>query len=297
MPDDKVPQGVPFKVLYHPPMETIADSLRARRRIALAMLAAAEGDTYAVSQKIEGQLGSDAPHNFGMSNNSSSWRLFAERSELVDVLTSITIVANHLADEAKGQPEYLSRPERVKFLALKRAVEDVFAQEGLPYRLDSKCGVHPLIDSAFSSATASAISSLNGDRYNAARAYVDAIDDALLQAPPDGVTAMYKTFMAAENLFKMMFPADRLVAHHVAAHLRPAILNLYGDQRVSEVSDFEVESFSKWVSGALKYRHAEGEPDPPSPPREVYILVVSQGLSFVRWLAEIDRKLQVKVAT
>jgi hypothetical protein len=296
MPDDKVPQGIPFKVLYHPPTETIADSLRARRRIALAMLAAAEGDAYAVSQKIEGQLGTDAPHNFGMSNNSSSWRVFAERSELVDLLTSITIVARHLADTAKGQPEYLSRPQMERLLALKLAVVDIFAQEGLPYRLDSKCGVHPLIDSAFSLASASAISSLNGDRYKAARAYVDAIDDALLQAPPDGVTAIYKAFMAAENLFKMMFPADRLVAYQVDAHLRPAIRDLYGDERVSEVSDFEVTSFIKWLSGALKYRHAEGEPDPPSPPREVYILVVSQGLSFVRWLAEIDRQLQAKVA-
>jgi len=295
-----VPKGVPYNVLYAVPNGPIEDSERVRRRIATALFNAADhvsgSSAFEVSRRIEGQIGSDAPHNYGLARSADSWKSFALECSLSDLLTSVTVVAKYLSIQAKIAIDVNeARLVKTKLFELKTAVSEAFAQEGAPYWIDELCGIHPLVDRVHTSTSVAAVRALNGPRYNAARSYVDAIDDDLLKVPPDGVAAIYKTFLAAENLFKMMFQADRLMSQQITKYLRPAVLQLYeGDTKLAEISDFEVESFIKWASAALKYRHAEGESNLPSPPQEVYVLLISQGLSFVRWLAEIDRKLDAR---
>ena len=50
-----------------------------------------------------------------------------------------------------------------------------------------------------------------------------------------------------------------------------------------------LESYKHWINAAHFYRHEEGGEEPSQPSEDLAILMVSQGLSFVRWLAGIDR--------
>ena len=49
-------------------------------------------------------------------------------------------------------------------------------------------------------------------------------------------------------------------------------------------------SLGTGVTTAHFYRHQRGHPKPHQPPYDVAILMVSQGLAFVRWLVTIDQK-------
>ncbi|WP_291733746.1 hypothetical protein [Leisingera sp. F5] len=59
---------------------------------------------------------------------------------------------------------------------------------------------------------------------------------------------------------------------------------------LQSVSAKTLEGFKDWINAAHFYRHEQGVEEPNQPAEEVAVLLISQGLSYTRWLAQLDRK-------
>lgn len=170
-------------------------------------------------------------------------------------------------------------------------VREILHEEQIAFELDSEGGVHPLVDQAFSASYVSAIAVLGTERYTAVRLKMENIDAALMRIPPDGVDACRQVFGAAEILFKLMYPrADRLASDRIKQHLKQDIDQLLSsDPTEQRVAHRVVDSFMDYVEAMHNYRHEQGKSEPHQPSASTAVLLVSQGMSFVRWLAELDR--------
>lgn len=210
------------------------------------------------------------------------WEWYFRRISVIEMLDTITIVANSLYSE-------FARFDRRK--AFIERVRIIFTEENLAYQIDDNGSIHPLIDSAFSSAKASAIAVLSGTRYEATAACVDAIDKHLLQDPADYKGAIRSIFGANENLFKLMYAVPRLDAKSAGENVGKTIQSAYvGHPSLQAASTKMIESFKDWINAAHFYRHEEGVEEPNQPSEEAAILMISQGISFVRWLAQLDAR-------
>ncbi|OAN98063.1 hypothetical protein [Sulfitobacter geojensis] len=210
----------------------------------------------------------------------SSWQGFfrsVPKSKLLDALT-------------------LLFPEKERYAggsgpAFIRDVRRILSEENLAYEMDDAGGIHPLIDGAFSATKQSAVSALSGERYKGTASLVEQVDVALLQEPTDYVGAIRAIFGANENLFKMMFSVPRLDAKTAGEKIGPIQQSHYtGHPTLTASSSKILESFKDWINGAHFYRHEQGVQSPSQPSEEFAILMISQGLSYVRWLAQLDRK-------
>lgn len=94
-------------------------------------------------------------------------------------------------------------------------------------------------------------------------------------------------FLANEEVFKLMFSVDRLVASTARNHLKPEAHA--GTQSAKIASQEMANGFVKWVIAAQQYRHApgeehDGEENPAAPPQDLAIVIMSAGASYLRWL-------------
>lgn len=127
---------------------------------------------------------------------------------------------------------------------------------------------------------------LDGSNFQAAREYVDQCMSALKQVPPDGAEAIRDLFLAAENIFKQMFPhVDRLDQRGIGKELRPLVTSS------PEASQFQnmCAAFTQWVNTAHDYRHESDGPEMNQPSEALTNLLVTSGFSYIRWLADIHR--------
>jgi hypothetical protein len=281
------PLGQRFSFVYTVRGRPAADSKKARFRIAkLAHELCPEpkfsrnGRTFDFAKAAKNHLENELGLIFDTWFNGvryTSWQQFFDKITLEEFLDSITILAGHLGGTGRSA-EYL------------RGVTRILEQENLAYRIDSKGGVHPLIDAAFSGVQQLAVGGLEGLRYSATAALVSSIDGALLSSPPDYKDAIRCTFGACENLFKLMYNVPRLDARTAGDKIGQDQQRLYsGRKALSGASAKMVESFKGWIDAAHFYRHEEGVEEPQQPSEEVAILMISQGLGYVRWLAMLDK--------
>ena len=61
-----------------------------------------------------------------------------------------------------------------------------------------------------------------------------------------------------------------------------------GNEAALASAEHTIKSFGEWVEGCHSYRHGQDKPEPNQPPVDYAVLLVSQGLSFMRWLAGFD---------
>lgn len=211
-----------------------------------------------------------------------SWTLFFNKLDITDFLDAITIIIS---------PEYTGMMSDEKRFRFRDGTIRIFKEENLAFRIDDQGGVHPLIDSAFTRNINSAISGLSGSRYKATLQRVNEVDEHLLQDPPNYVAAIRSVFGACENLFKLMYGGPRLDAKSAANSISVAQQKLYeGHPAILASSAKLLNSFKEWIDSAHFYRHEEGRTEPGQPNSEIALLLISNGLSYVRWLATIDRK-------
>jgi hypothetical protein len=281
------PEGQRFSLTYIARGKPTADSKKARIRI--AKLAhelcprptfARQGMTFDFAKAAKEHLENELGVYFDTWVNGvrySSWEQFFEKIALEEFLDSITILADHLKGGARSQ----------KFVD---GVSRILAEENVAFRVDSKGGVHPLIDSAFSSTHHLAIGGLDGARYSATAALVVSIDGALLVSPPDYRAAIRHAFGACENLFKLMYGTPRLDSRTAGEKIGQDQQRLYsGRKALSGASAKTLESFKDWIDAAHFYRHEEGVEEPQQPSEEIAVMMISQGLGYVRWLATLDK--------
>jgi hypothetical protein len=231
-----------------------------------------------VQTNIEAELGIHFGTALTNGRRVDSWEWFFDRISIVELLDCLTIMYNVLDSSQYSDVK--------RFLAGARRV---FLEENVAYSIDDEGIVHPLIDTAFTALSEASIAALSGPRNAATLERVNAVDGFLLQAPADYKGAIRAVFGANENLFKLMYGTPRLDAKSVGDNITKDQQKFYsGHSTLLAVGAKTVEGYKQWINAAHFYRHEEGLEEPNQPTEEVAILLISQGLSYVRWLAQID---------
>lgn len=284
-------KGKRFSHLYVSNGLPLKDSKKARFRIyklviiefptAIQSRHGSSADHSAMAQrKIEEELGVKFGTRSASGQLVKSWEWYFNRISVSEFLDTITVLTQHLDGWYNRDSE--------KFLVGTRRI---FKEENLAYEIDELGGLHPLVDSAFAANKQSAIAGLDGARYAATAGSVEQIDACLLQNPADYKGALRASFGANENLFKLMYNVPRLDARAAGDKISKDQQAFYnGHPVLQSVSAKMLESFKDWINAMHFYRHEEGVEDPNQPAEEVAILLISQGLSYTRWLAQLDKK-------
>jgi hypothetical protein len=273
--DDGKPRGQRFTHVHVEPPSTRSDSARMRLRIyRLFKALSLEDAQYKVYDLLERELGVEVPvGGYGI-----LYRRFFESVEINDVLDSITLIAKMLR-----QGNRLGR----QAVEWQTGVERIFREESMQYVLDELGGVHLHVDTAFQRTINATIAGLGDSRFAGARDCFEQAIAALDSNPTSGKNAIRQVFGACEIVFKLLITkADKLTKDHVRRYL-PTIVgsSLTYDDTARRSLYKCVNSFEQWVDAAHFYRHEQGEHDPVEPPIDVAILTVSQGASWLRWLA------------
>ncbi|MCZ8352458.1 MAG: hypothetical protein O9352_21380 [Rhizobium sp.] len=273
---DENPVGQRYSHVYLRRGEPVADSDRVRVRLSESC-----PTLTGLSDYLTRELGVRVSHRYiGDHGASGVHNSFFKSGEMRDLLDAITLIYNYV--KLKG---YNSPAEHWL-----KEVRRIFKEENLGYRVDEAGGVHFFLDQVFELHRTAALSSLNSPRYANALNEFDRAYRALDHVPPDNKGAIRSIFTAVEGLFRLMFlSAPRLGAKEASQHLPPLIDRLYGhDQTAKFAAGKLVSAFKEWVDAAHFYRHEQGREEPVQPPDSVAFLLIDQGATFVRWLAELD---------
>lgn len=68
------------------------------------------------------------------------------------------------------------------------------------------------------------------------------------------------------------------------------IEQIYGAPNLAlkNVTKLKIEEFKKWITSANNYRHGQATETIDEPPLTLAILIISTGVAYLRWLAELD---------
>ena len=211
---------------------------------------------------------------------SYNWIRYSNKLSLHKLLDAVTIYYR-ASSEAGRQEDFIAQVNRI------------FREENVAYEVDEAGGVHPIVDGAYASTKQAAIRGLGEPRYALSLLRVNEVDAALMASPTNYIQAIRAVFGANENLFKMMFGMPRLDTRSANDQIGRKIQSIYELNPTMQRSGNQIlKSFSAWIDAAHYYRHEEGAEEPSQPAEELAIVLISEGMSFVRWLAAIDKKMQ-----
>jgi len=175
----------------------------------------------------------------------------------------------------------------------KQFVERALSEENMGYRLDKNCGVHFFVDEEFERNRFSTLSALDNQRYNASRAAYDMAYQYLDNDPIDTKGAVRSIFESIEILVKQMVPTKNLNKWIVENTLKEKCLGAYeNDETAKKIIVQMFDGFAQWVDALHNYRHGQPDQEPVAPPVNVAIYIISSGTSFLRWLIEINNRLE-----
>jgi hypothetical protein len=213
---------------------------------------------------------------------------FFESAPLIDVLTAITIIWREL-DRVNLLGPIMPKEWRA-------FIERLLREENVGYRIDSKGGIHPVVDQEFARNQTSVLAALTNPRYATVLHAAEAAFKQLEALPMDGKGAARNIFEAAESLTKIITGTGAdLDEGFVNKDLRRIVDRVFdGDEQIKSTANRLLSSFGKWVSAVHPFRHGHDRERPLMLPDDVAVLAISQGASFLRWLADLDRRQQVK---
>lgn len=203
---------------------------------------------------------------------------FLEQWETRDVLDFITIVYEHLESDPESADHWVNFVQRV------------LTEENIAYEVDKKGGVHYVIDEEFERNTTSTVAGLADKRFDGVRAAVELAVAKMSKTEPDLKGAIRDVFEATETLTKLMSGTGKNLTDGFAkSEFGPILQKLYASDPVAQQSQAKLlESFCDWVGAAHPYRHGQKIQSPLAVPIESAILLISLGLSYIRWLVVID---------
>lgn len=253
------------------------DSPRMRHRIATVVRGIER--LYGLGDVIEREIGIIVPiSGISYSGKRYNYREFYTHCEIRDLLDTVTLGFRLLQNYSNDANLWIAEVSRI------------FAEENIRYRVDSKGGVHFSIDNEFEQNRNATVAALNGTRYTNVLGNLEEAYIQLAKSPPNGKGAIRAVFLGAECLFRLMFEnSERLAGFLIDKHLLTCVQNRYADDPTTvRASEQLVRGFKDWVSAAHNYRHEEGKEEPAQPPLTLAVNMVSQGATWIRWLAELD---------
>lgn len=207
-----------------------------------------------------------------------SWVHFLRKIPLHKVLDTITVAYKGMV-KGDRQGDFICQANRI------------LQEENIAYEIDEEGGVHPVIDRAYAATKQTAILGMSEPRYALSLARIEEVDVALLTPAPNYIQAIRSVFGANENLVKLMFSKPRLDKASAIQEIGVKIQKIYANHPTMQRSSAQIlQSFGGWIDAAHHYRYEEGAEEPSQPADELAIVLISEGLSFVRWLVAIDKK-------
>lgn len=270
-------QGQRFSQVYLRPDRLASDTPRLRRRLVSAFRDAIGQRDVEVGQYLERELGIELV-SYGISHGYLDYGDLRD-GELRDVLDAITLVG-----------QFLRRRGFASEMPFLSSVRRILLEESASYRVDDDFGLHPAVDGAYQANIVSAVRSLSAGSFEAARSHIQRADDLLL---PAGNTrdAIRAAFDAVENIYRQQFSrAPHINRASIQSDLRPLVDGLHADAVERRTASKTVESLSDWVDACHNYRHEPGHAEPTPPSHDLAVLLVSQGISYGRWLADLMKK-------
>ncbi|WP_025898023.1 hypothetical protein [Sneathiella glossodoripedis] len=237
-------------------------------------------DAWEFGNLVEAELGLPVLRS-GVEGRYFPYEEVANSVEIVDLLHIVTLLYRFSRTNKRYN----------KIANVRSEIQRIFDECNVGYILDEKGGIHPKFDEEFENVRVTTIRKLNSPEFATERQHVETAERALLLNPLDGKTAIKNIFEAVENLFKQMFPkAPQMNKSNLQNNLKPAIEKLFSGNRNHNTRRSSlklVEALIDWADGVHEFRHASGTNEPLQPPEELTVLLVSQGLSYLRWLAEL----------
>lgn len=285
MPDFNPPVGQLFTHVYMQGSPAIQDSEPFRRRLGSFLVNNFSNQRSDLVTFLRQETGLQVPWR------GQSWDL-EKLFVTVDVkylLNLITLTWRHFYLTERTSTQHSSAYRWHQF------VTRTLREENLGYRLDEQCGVHYFVDEEFERNRVATLSGMRAERYAGVRAAFDASFQYLDSTPPDTKAAVRSTFESLEILAKLMVETNNLNKWLVENSLKQKVLPQYADDEVAcTVVTGMFDSFAKWVDSIHLYRHGQGQESPVAPPIDLTIYIISTGASFLRWLVEIDSRMQIQ---
>lgn len=259
-----------FSRQYLRPTELLRDSVRFRKRLeGFFFDRIAQSYGHAIAKLMLRELGVQVP----IYASGYYWVGFFEDAELRDVLGIIT-AAFRVASENN------SSVAATWLTFCSRALDE----EAMGYRVDQAGGVHYLVDAEFDRSIVSTIPALELPVFAHAKDSIGRLMSALDKGP-DTLNALRSCWDANENVFKLVFEGKppRLTESELKLY-EPRLRQRYENTALNSASQMK-EAFAKWVTAMHQYRHAPHSTEPSPPPLDLAVLMISQGLAFLRWQA------------
>ena len=285
---NKIPEGEFYAHLYVKRGAPLEDSAKMRRRVASFFTHKIHGgNNVTIESARQIQIETGAKY-FAPPYYSPQFDNFFETAPIIDVLTAITIIWRELELSLLLGP--ITATEWQTF------IERLLREENLGYRVDSKGGIHPAVDQEFERNQTSALAVLTDPRYATVLHAAEAAFKQLETLPIDGKGAARNIFEAAESLTKIVTGSGAdLDEGFVSKDLRRIVDRVFdGDEQLKSTASRLLSSFGKWVSAVHPFRHGHDRDRPLMLPDDVAVLAISQGASFLRWLADLDRRQQAR---
>jgi hypothetical protein len=270
---DTINPGGFYRFNYQRSSVPLDDSPTARRRLyRLFMLLTNEGTRNRFVDLVELRLGVEYPTGTYNARHDRFW----EKWPIGVVLSAITVW--HLLNDNSQLAERIVK-----------GVQTIFDEEHLNYRIAPEGGVHPRIDDLFERDRSATIAGLEHPRFTAARIALQKAFAQLKTDYPSGKGLIREVFEATESTYLVVVAnpkVNRLNAQTVTKDLKPKLLSRYAS--FGDAED-KVErlllQFKNWVDTAHPYRHGTAAEQEHEAPVDYAILMASQGMGFIRFLA------------
>jgi hypothetical protein len=259
--------GKRFSLVYLTTDQALQDSKRARRRVAW-LIDRGKIDKVRLVNQIERELGVEDPstgHGYLIER-------FIERCDLRDFLDLISLVRTVL-------------PQEDRLVWIRECIR-IFAEEHLRYVINDAGGVRFSADAEFERNVQATIQGLGHSSLKGALTSYEHCLQALSRSPPEVKSAVRSMVEAVEIVFKTLCPGSaRIGEAEIKGHLIPKLNSIYTDPTARQAATKLARSLIEWVNGAHFYRHGQVGEEPVEPPFEIATALISEGSSFLRWLA------------
>jgi hypothetical protein len=272
--------GKRFSLVYLTTDEALQDSKRARVRVAW-LLDKVGIPSDELADKVESTLGVKLPTTMEGYYLPAA---FVEKCALRDFLDLISLVWRGFQDNPHVERFWLDRCRKI------------FAEEHLRYVINDAGGVRFSADADFEKNVQATIQGLGHSSLKGALAAYDHCLEALSRSPPEGKSAVRSVFEAVEIVFKTLCAGargrpPRIGGGEIKDHLNPRLDSIYTEPIARQAAKKLAASLVDWVESAHVYRHGQASEEPVEPPFELAVTLVSEGSSFLRWLAVLHQRL------